>query len=199
MDIKTVFIIISTILTLVSMVPYILDVIKRRTKPRLVSWFNWSILSAIAGAASLSDGQYAAAILSFSATTETMAIVFLGWRNGNKDFEFFDIACQIGAAIGLVLWWAFNSPAIAVIASVTIDFIASLPTWRHAWLRPSEETWITFLLAGTGALFTVFAAETIRVTSLANPIYLVLINFLLTATILYRKRALIELPKTSVK
>lgn len=186
MTIDKIFIIISTLLTVICILPYILDVAKKKTKPRIVSWFNWSILSAIAGAASLSDGQYAAAILSFSATAETMAVVILGWRNGDKKIVPFDIACQVAAAIGLVLWWVLNSPAIAVAASVLIDLVVSLPTIKHAWEKPHEETTITFFLAGLAAVFTLMATDEIKITSVANPIYIVSINFLLTAILLFR-------------
>jgi hypothetical protein len=184
---KTAFIVISTLLTIVCTLPYILDVLKKKTNPRVISWFNWSLLSAIAGTASLSDHQYAAAILSFSATVETMIVVILGWKYGEKEITRFDIGCQLAALGGLVLWFIFNSPAIAVIASVSIDLVATLPTIKHSWQKPHEETWITFLLAGVAALFTVAAAKEVRITSLANPIYLVFINFLL-AGILIAKR-----------
>lgn len=185
---KTAFIVISTILTLGCIVPYVLDILKKKTKPRVVSWFTWSLLSAIAGAASLSDHQYAAAALSFSATTETMIVVVLGLKYGERDFGWFDIACQVGAIVGMILWFVFNSPAIAVVASVGIDFIAALPTLKHSWEKPAEETWVTFFLAGTAAVFTIFAATSARITALANPIYILLINYVTTAIILYRTK-----------
>lgn len=183
---RTAFIVISSLLTVIATLPYILDVIRRKTKPREVSWLNWSLLSGIAGAASFSDHQYAAAVLSFSGTVETLAVVVLAWRYSDKSIARFDIGCQIAAIIGLILWFVFNSPAIAVIASVTIDLIATLPTIRHSWQKPHEETWITFLLAGVAAVFTVAAAKAVKITSLANPIYLIVINLLLAGVILYR-------------
>ncbi|HXY18023.1 MAG TPA: hypothetical protein VEH48_01210 [Candidatus Nitrosopolaris sp.] len=183
---KTVFIIVSSLLTVVCTLPYILDVIKRKTKPREVTWLNWSLLAALAASASLSDHQYAAAALSFCGTIETLAVFVLGWRYGDKSIARFDIACQTAAIIGLALWFIFNSPAIAVLASITIDFIATLPTIRHSWQKPTEETWITFFLAGIAAGFTVAAAKEARITSLANPIYLVAINLLLAGIIIYR-------------
>lgn len=185
---KTAFIIVSSLLTILSVFPYLADILKRKTKPRVVSWFTWATLSGIASAASFSDGQYAAAILSFCAFIECMAIVILGLKYGEKEFTVFDISCQIGAIVGLVLWFVFNSPAVAVLASITIDFIGALPTLKHAWQKPHEETWITFMLAGVGATFTVFAASSVRVTALAGPIYIVLINVVFTSILLSRHK-----------
>lgn len=187
---KTALVVISSLLTVACIMPYIFDVVRKKTKPRVISWLNWSLLSGIAGAASFSDHQYAAAVLSFSATIETMAVVILGWKYGDREIARFDIGCQIAAVIGLVLWFAFNSPAIAVLASVSIDFVATLPTVKHSWQKPHEETWITFLLAGIAAMFTVAAASQAKITSLANPIYLIAINFLLAGILISRGKLL---------
>jgi hypothetical protein len=185
---QNLLIILSTLTTICATLPYIFDILKHKTKPRVVSWFTWTILTAISAAASFSDHQYAAGILSLSASVECFTVVILGLKYGEKEFTAFDIACQIGALVGLLLWYLFNSPAIAIIASIIIDLIASLPTIKHAWDKPAEETWITFALSGTGAMFTVFAATSTKITALANPIYLVIINFTITAILITRHK-----------
>lgn len=164
------------------------EIIKGKTKPRVVSWFTWSLITVIAGSASLADGQYPAAILSFCAAFETLLVVVLGWRHGDRKLEWLDIACQAGAIVGLALWLAFDSPAIAVIATVVIDLVGSVPTLAHAWRRPHEETWITFLLSGVGAGLALAVAGDWRITAVAYPLYLLLINVLIAGLILGRLR-----------
>lgn len=185
---KTILIVLSSIITISATVPYIFDVLKRKTKPRIVSWFTWALLTGISAAASLSDKQYAAGILSLSASVECLVVVILGLKYGSKEFAFFDVACQVGAIVGLILWFVFNSPAIAIIASIVIDLIGSLPTLKHAWERPEEETWITFALSGFGATFALFAVTTTRITALAYPIYIISINSAFTAVLLLRHK-----------
>lgn len=186
----TILIVLSSILTILCGIPYIIDIVKRKTKPRVVSWFTWAILTLIAGFASFSDQQYAAAVLSFSATFEVLLICILGLiYNGDRSISRFDIICQILAIIGFVLWMVFNSPSIAIVFVIVIDVIASLPTIKHAWEKPHEETWITFLGAGIAALFALLAAESFTVTGVANPIYLVIVNFLLFGIITLRLEA----------
>lgn len=184
----TIFIIISSILTVAAVIPYIRDILRRKTKPRVVSWFTWSLLGGISAAASFAAHQYPAAILSTFSGIECLTIVILGFKNGDKHFELFDVGCQIGAFVGLILWWIYNSPAIAIVAAILIDFIAGLPTLRHAWRRPNEETWTTYALSGLGAAFTLAAVNDYMITSAANPIYLVLINATFTAVILFRRK-----------
>lgn len=189
---KTVFIVISSILAIVNVLPYIRDVYKKKTKPRIVSWFNWSLLNAIASAASFSDHQYASAILTLLVSIETLVVVTLAFHYGDRDIGPFDMICQIGAIVGLILWLAFNSPSIAIIATVTIDIIATTPTLRHSWQKPNEETGITFVLGSVAAIFALLAAQGHKVTAIVFPIYLVLINILISMIIYLRSRSTIK-------
>lgn len=186
MTLPIIFIILSSVLTIASTIPYLVEIVRGKTKPRVVSWLTWSVLTAIAGLASFSDGQYPAAILMLFATIETLLIVILGWKHGDRKVERTDVICLIGAAVGIVLWQIFNSPAIAVIATITIDLVGGIPTILHSWKKPHEETWITFFLAMLGGVFTVLAIDAWTVTSVAYPLYLVIINFTYVAILLGR-------------
>ena len=181
---KTGLIILSSLLTIAAAIPYIIEVVQRKTKPRIVTWFVWSLLTGIACAATLADGQTASGILMFVATLSTGSIVLLGFRYGNRKVERFDAYCLAGAIVGLVLWQLFDSPEIAVLATVTVDIIGALPTLKHSWQKPHEETAITFLLSGLGGLATVLALETWTITSAVYPIYIFLMSTLLGVVVL---------------
>jgi len=185
---RNTFIIFASIVTIAGALPYIYDILKGKTKPRIVSWFTWALLTGISAAASLSDHQYAAGVLSLSAMVECLSIVGLGLRYGEREFTVFDISCQLGAIVGLILWFIFNTPAIAVIAGITIDLIASLPTLKHAWQKPAEETLLVFALSGIGATFAAFAATSTKITALANPVYIIIINFTFVAILFTRHK-----------
>ncbi len=189
---KDLFIIISTVLILSAPIPYIRDVVKRKTKPKVVSWFNWTLLTVISGSASLSDHQYAAAIMSYSLALMCLSIAILGWHNGNRQFDSLDVFSQIGIVITLILWWIFNSPAVAIIAVIVIDFIALMPTLKHAWQKPHEETSQLFLMTGSGAIFTILAAKNITITSLANPIYIAMADLVTAGIIINRRKVLMK-------
>jgi hypothetical protein len=186
---KNLFIAISSILTVASTVPYLIDILKKKTKPRIVSWFNWSLLTGIACAASFADKQYPSAILTLLACLETATIVVLGLKYGDRKFETFDVFCELGAITGLVLWIIFNAPVVAIIAAVAIDFVASLPTIRHAWQKPAEETVSAFVLAGTAGIFTIFALNKPHVSGIIYPVYIVLINVVISGVLFNRMRA----------
>jgi len=198
MEIRTVLIALSVLFTLSGIIPYIIQVVRGNTKPRVASWLTWSVLTAIACAASLVEKQYPTAILLFFASLETLSVVVLGWKYGDKKFERLDIICLLGALVGLILWQLFNSPAIAVIATITIDMLGGIPSLVHSWRKPYEETWITFFVSALGALCTLFALTDWRVTSFAYPIYLVCINTVFSTVIVVRQRVKRSKKTTSV-
>src|SRR5258708_6507233 len=101
---KDVFLILSAVIGTVGIIPYLRDVIKNQTKPRIVSWFNWTLLTGIATAAALADKQYPSAVLTASATLVTGLVVIFGLKYGDRTFEPIDVICQIGAILGLILW-----------------------------------------------------------------------------------------------
>ncbi|HEY5667849.1 MAG TPA: hypothetical protein VIR03_01665 [Candidatus Saccharimonadales bacterium] len=181
---RTFLIILSTVITIVSILPYIVEIVRGKVKPRIVSWFTWTVLTAIACAASFADGQIPSGVLMLAATIETATIVVLGLRHGDRKFERFDVYCLLGALVGLLLWYVFDSPSVAVIAAVAVDFIGAAPTLKHCWQKPYEEAWLTFALAAIAGSITVMIAGSWAPTAIAYPLYIVLVNIVMTCIIL---------------
>lgn len=190
MDLTLIFIIISSILMLVSTVPYLIGIVKGRIKPRVVSWFIWVILGTIACIATFADRQYPTAIFLVCLVLGPLAVVILGWERGNRKIGRFDVICLIGAVIGIILWQMFNSPTIAVLAMIIIDIVGGLPTLRHSWNNPGEEQWITFVLASLGSFFTLLTVTDWRITAFAWPAFQLFINAEFTIVILIRRHVL---------
>lgn len=186
----------GAILAVVSVGPYLYDIIKGRTKPNIVSWFTWTLLTGIVTAAAMASGEPRTALLSLASTICTLSVVILGLKFGIAKFSRFDAICQLSAAVGLILWFIFNSPAIAIIAAVSIDFVVMLPTLRHSWLKPNEETWQTFLIGTVAALFTIFSLSSYTVESLLFPLYIFVANGAITAVIIYSRKANLVLTQT---
>ena len=59
---KTASLVLATVLTLISVLPYLRDIVKRVTKPNIVSWITWTLLTGIATAAEIAAHEYTAAI-----------------------------------------------------------------------------------------------------------------------------------------
>lgn len=183
---KTIFLILATLVTVGSVIPYIRDILKGTTKPNIVSWITWTLLTGIATAAEIAAHEYVTAIFTGAAVLETAIVVVLGLKYGYVKYTRFDVVCQISAVVGLILWQLFNSPAVGVVASVSIDFIGALPTIRHSWREPGEETWLAYALAGFGGALAIAALHSYNWTSLTYAVYIVLVNALLSFIIIAR-------------
>ncbi len=190
-SVKLAFLIVGSLLTIVSVVPYLIDIVKGKTKPNLVSWITWTLLTGIATAAELSAGEWVTAIFTGAAAIETASVVVFGLaKKAYVKYTRFDVVCQIAAIVGIVVWQLFDSPAIGVISAVVIDLIGALPTVRHAWQKPSEETWATYAMCFVGAAFGILALDSYNWVSFPYPLYIVLINLVTFAVILHRRKVI---------
>lgn len=185
---QTVWIALSSILSVISILPYLSDVVRRKTKPRVVSWIIWTLLSGITAAAAFSDKQYPTFVMTAVGASLALIVAVLGWRYGDKEFGKLDVTCLFGALVGIGLWYRFDSPALAVIAVVIIDIIGSIPTVVHAWQKPHEETWSTFVMWSVSAGFTLLAIDQWQITSYLAPIYYIFMNTVIVLVILIRHK-----------
>ncbi|MFP5371043.1 MAG: hypothetical protein ACLGI3_09890 [Actinomycetes bacterium] len=183
-DLRAVLMVVGALLVLVSAVPYVVAIVQGRTRPRLFSWIVWTLLGAIATVAAYAEGEYPSAALTAAATVETGGIVAAGWRFGNRTFERLDTYCLLGVVVGLILWAAFDSPLVGLMAALTIDVIAAVPTVQHAWRKPHEEAAVAYLLCAVAALCFLAAIREYSATGLLYPTYLLLINTTITVIVL---------------
>jgi len=185
---KDVLAFIAAFLMLSSAVPYIIDILRGKTKPNIVTWFTWSLLIGIGATALYTAKETNAALLLTGDFVATFAVVLFGLRHGIAKIDRFDIFCQVGAVIGLVLWFVFDSPLIAIAATITIDFIGTIPTLRHSWNYPDEETPLTFLISIVATVLTLLSLKTYSISAWVYPVYLLFSNALLFTTISHGQR-----------
>jgi len=174
----------GALFVLVSAIPYVLNIVKGRTRPRIFSWIVWTVLGAIATGAAYTEGAHASAALTAAATVETASIVVLGWRYGNRNFERLDLCCLVGVTIGLTLWALLDSPLAGLVAALLIDILAAIPTVRHAWRRPTEEAAAAYLLCAIAAVCCLAAMSEYTLMGLLYPVYLLALNGVVAAIIL---------------
>jgi len=180
---KDVLSVVAAIIMLLSTIPYIVDIVKGKTKPNIVTWFVWSVLIGIGAAALFAENQVPAALLLLGDGIATFAVVLFGLKHGKAKLDAFDAGCFIGAIVGLILWLIFDSPMIAVVATIVIDLIGTMPTIRHSWFHPEEETVITFALGVIATTLTLISLPSYEFAAWIYPAYLLLSNGLLVVTI----------------
>jgi hypothetical protein len=60
----------------------------------------------------------------------------------------------------------------AVAVSVATDFLAYLPTFHHAWVKPEEEPWLPYAMFGAAAAMVLWVADFSVPAGVIYPVYL---------------------------
>jgi hypothetical protein len=169
---RDVLVALSCVLATASSVPYLNSILHGQTRPRLVTWGTWSVLTGMAATASATAGDWPAAIFTGIGTLACATIVVVGWRAGSRDIAAFDAVCGALVVVGLVAWWYTDNPAVAVLMACLVDLIGLAPTLAHVWVRPQEENATAYaLIAAGGACAALAAWGQWSITALAYPLY----------------------------
>lgn len=162
----------SVVVNIIFVVPYLRDIVKGKTKPRIVSWFNWTLLAGIGTAAAIAEQEYSSAVLTGASTAITTLVVLLGLKYGDRSFDRTDVLCQLGAIAGLLLWVVFDDPLLALLTTIGIDFLASIPTYKHAWQKPHEETVSAYIGGFLSAFLVLLTIREFTLVGLLYPVFI---------------------------
>lgn len=163
--------ILSGLLVIIGDIPYIIDSIKRKTTPHRVTWFIVFLLNVIAFANQSASGATDSLGLVIGGIIATFSVFLVSIWRGTGGYSRLDIMSLIGAGIGLILWYIFNTPLASIIANIVVATIALVPTYRKTYLDPASETKITWLIGAISAFFGCLAVGSFNVVLLLLPFY----------------------------
>lgn len=177
-------------LAVVSTFPYIVDALRGTTRPNVVTWSSWALLNGLTAGAALSGDATHTTIFAGASAICCAAVAALGLRFGFEHYTRFDGACQLLAAAGIVCWYLTGSPSVDVLINVAAGLVALLPTYRHSWRQPQEETLATWVLASLGAIASIASVVRFDAISASYPLYTLFCDLSLAAVISLRRRNL---------
>ncbi|HSE61040.1 MAG TPA: hypothetical protein VLA88_01955 [Candidatus Saccharimonadales bacterium] len=186
--IQELLVVVGASLQIGQVAPFLVAMARGSAKPNIVSWCTWTVLTGIGSAAAFISGDRQAGVIVGANGLGTAAVVVLGFWRGYAKLTRFDVLCQVGALLGFATWPLLQGPLLAVIIVVVIDAVAAVATLYHAYRRPYEEVWLTYTLAGLGALCGLFALNEFTIVSSLYLFYLVVADMLISAVILVRRR-----------
>ena len=150
----------ASIVSVIAFMPYIVSILRGKTKPSGASWWTWSFLTIIIVISSWKAGaSWDVLILPSWLCFSQLTVAILSVRNGDNIWDFSNLACIVGACIGIVLWLLTDEPLIALFASIVADIFATVPTFRHVWAKPEEENRIGWMLGWCSGILLIFAVN----------------------------------------
>lgn len=160
---------------------YLRATLAGRARPHAISWLIWSLTPLISFFAELSAGVGAIAVVTLALAISPM-MVFLAALF--KDIRLlradrFDMLCIAIAVLGIILWFATDSPAVAITIAIIADTVSCLPTLRKAYRDPRSEYPPTFLLSAGSMVLALLATQSISFEAFAFPVYVLSMNLLI--------------------
>jgi len=148
-------------LSVVAFVPYVRSILKNQTRPSGPSWWTWSILAIIAVVSSRAAGApWQVLILPTWLCLSQLSVAILSIKRGNNNWDWLNKFCVASAFTGIGLWLLTGEPIIALLISITADFLASVPNFRHVWANPGQENKLGWTLGFGSAVLEIFTIKT---------------------------------------
>ncbi len=168
--------ILAGFLALIQFVPYIRDILRRKTKPERASWVIWTALSGVIFASQAAKGGGASLWMSAAQGLGNLIILILAFKFGAGGFSRRDHTALALATIGLILWGVTKEPTVALVIAIAVDAIGATLTIIKAYHDPESETMSTWILSDLSGLFSALAVGEASFALLAYPIYVSIAN-----------------------
>lgn len=181
---------VTGVLTLVAVVPYVRDMLRGTTRPNLVTWGLWLIIQTIFILAQFSAGASWSVLLPLMEMLTVGVVFLLGlFGYGYKQYRKLDIACLGIALAAIVLWQLTSEPLVALFMALAADLVAGIPTLKKAYFDPLSETPSAYFLVFISAIFGGLSSAIIDLPNLMWPVYICAFNGGVLALILLGRRA----------
>lgn len=174
---------IAVILSIISYIPYIYDVLKNKTRPHIFMWILWSLLSGITYFIQIYNNAGAG---SWSMAISTLACFFIfliSIKRGEKQIVLLDWICFLGALLAISVWLITSNQISAVLLTTLTALLSFIPTFRKSWHRPYEETALTFTINSVKWLVSLIALTEINFFTAFYLIIVLALNGLLALII----------------
>jgi hypothetical protein len=166
----------AAVLALVQFIPYVRDILRRRTRPERATWVIWTALSGLIFASQVAKGAGASLWMSGAQGAGNLLVLVLALMFGVGGFTRRDIIALIVAGVGLAVWAVTQEPTTALLISITVDALGASLTIIKAYHDPGSETLSTWVLSDLSGLLAALAVGQPSFPLLAYPVYVSIAN-----------------------
>ena len=172
----------AIVLNLIGYVPYVRDILRGKVKPHRMTWGIWTILTTIAAVNQIKNGGGYSSLFFVSTAVLVLIVFLLSIKYGMGGANLIDWICLAAAIVLLIYWVTVKDTRISTFIAVAIDFIGAIPTVIKTYKHPETETYIQWVLAAFGGLFSMLAVTKLDWALLIYPAYVFVMNGIIVAT-----------------
>lgn len=177
---------IAGIVTFIAFIPYVIATLRKQIRPNRATWIIWTLVGFTFVVAYRDLGATDSLWVAIGNLCAFFFVMALAIPYGEGGWTRLDRVCLISAVVGFGIWWLMESPLLAMLVSIGVDFLGAIPTLIKTYKNPKSENktaWVLFLVANTINLFSLsewsFALA-------AFPVYFFAIS--LTQVLLFKRK-----------
>ncbi len=179
---------IAGFVSLIGFIPYIISIIRGKTRPNRASWWIWSFIGFLLLASYAASGATDTIWVPISYVIGPFITALLSIKYGEGGWNIFDRSCILVATSSAVLWFIFDSALIALVINLAIDTSGALPTIRKVYLDPDSEDKLSWFLFCTGSGLNLLAINEWSFVIASYPLYLFIGSSVITSLIFFKRR-----------
>lgn len=184
------FIVLSVIFTFSSYLIYFKSILRWETKPHIISWFIWWLISLIILIIQLYNNAWIWALNIWFVTFLCLLIAFISFKKWSRKINKSDSFSLIFWILSIILWIFSNNPFLSVVLLICVDVFWFIPTILKSLKSPFEENENAYFLAWGWYLMSIFAMNEISFLTIWYVAISCSLNFILAMIIFYKKRSL---------
>jgi len=180
---------VSTVLAAYCVIPYVLAILKGKTKPHQLSWLISAIMNAIAFLSQYFSGGRQSTLISLIFFVGSFIILLLSLKYGVRDTSKWDRLLFGFAVLTIIIWLATRRNDVAIWLTLLIDVFATTMIGLKVKAEPHSEDPQPWMLAGIAYTFALLSLAGKSLSILyVRPMYGLVCNFTLMTTIYYFRR-----------
>ena len=145
----------STALAIYCTFPYVLAILKGKTKPHQLSWLVFTIMNFIVFLSQFLAGARLSVLISFTFLLGSLSIFLLSLKYGVRDSSKWYRALFMFALCTIVVWYLTKSNALAIWLTVIIDLAATSMTILKIKAQPYSEDPTPWIIASVAYIFAI--------------------------------------------
>lgn len=189
-DAKYLFLVLWGIATFFSYFIYFRSIIKWESKPHVISWFIWGLISFVIFSIQIYDNAWIWAFNIWFVAFLCFLIALISLKKWSTKINKADYISLAFWVLSIILWIFSNNPFFSVILLILVDIFWFIPTILKSIKKPFEETEVAYFLAWGWYLMSIFAMENISFLTVWFVIVSCFFNLFLASIIFFRKKAL---------
>jgi hypothetical protein len=169
-------------------IPYVVEMLRGKTQPSIVTWGLWTFNGIILCAAQISAGASWTVVTLIASTLSTAIVTIIALRRGQYALTSFDAACLAISLSAIGGWAMTSSPLTALVLGIGAEVFAVTPTVIKVYRQPESETFSTYWLTTFATLLALSVSTKFDAANIIFPIYSIGANSLIAILAMRRQR-----------